>query len=325
MTAQPSATDTDELDDLLGRLGRVKEEIGHVIVGQEVAVRMMQVALLAGGHCLLEGVPGVAKTLMARSLAASLSMQFSRVQFTPDLMPSDVVGTEVLQHDEDGRRAFEFEPGPVFTNILLADEINRAPPKTQAALLEAMQEQEVTFGGETHALPSPFMVLATQNPVEQSGTYPLPEAELDRFLLMVDVPYPTEEEELEVLRRTTGTGGKAATAVLDAEEVNRIKQFVREVVCDEDVLREASALVRRTRPGAEASESINQYVRWGAGPRAGQGLILGAKALALLDGRFAVTPDDLRQVAPAVLTHRIHLNYRAEAENVSVPDLLQEI
>ena len=325
MTAPPSTTAPDELNDLLGRLAQVKQEIGNVIVGQDEAVRMMQVALLAGGHCLLEGVPGVAKTLMARTLAASLSMQFSRVQFTPDLMPSDVVGTEVLQHDEDGRRAFEFEPGPVFTNILLADEINRAPPKTQAALLEAMQEQEVTFGGETHSLPSPFMVLATQNPVEQSGTYPLPEAELDRFLLMVDVPYPTADEELEVLRRTTGTRGNPASAVLSADEVNRIKEFVRQVVCDDDMLHEASNLVRNTRPGPNAAARINQYVRWGAGPRAGQGLILGAKALALLDGRFAITPDDLRSVAPAVLTHRIHLNYRAEAEGVSVPDLLSEI
>ena len=299
-------------------------EAGKVIVGQEKVLLELFIALMAGGHVLLEGVPGTAKTLMAKTLADALALNFKRVQFTPDLMPSDVVGTEVLQQTDDGRRRFEFQPGPVFTNLLLADEINRAPPKTQASLLEAMAEREVTYGGETHMLPAPFMVLATQNPIEQAGTYPLPEAELDRFLLLVEVDYPTLNDEYEVLRRTTGAAHANVTASLTDQEIETLKIRVREVHCAEEILKMAAGVVRGTRPDSSSPEMIREYVRWGAGPRAGQGLILAAKASALLDGRYSVTPTDIRTIAPSVLRHRIHLNYRAEAEGVSVNQVIEQ-
>lgn len=323
-TSMPDGGEDQQLDDLLERLSAVTEQIGKVIVGQHEPVRMMQVALLAGGHCLLQGVPGVAKTLMAKTLADALSLSFKRVQFTPDLMPSDVIGTEVLQQTDDGRRRFEFQPGPVFANLLLADEINRAPPKTQASLLEAMAEREVTYGGETHMLPAPFMVLATQNPIEQAGTYPLPEAELDRFLLLVEVAYPSASDEIEVLRRTTGADHAEVEASLTDLEIEQLKMRVRQVHCDEEILLMTSRLVRGTRPSSESSELVREFVRWGAGPRAGQGLVLAAKASALLQGRYAVTPSDIRSIANSVLRHRIHLNYRAESEGIEINEVIDQ-
>ena len=307
-----------QLEPLFERLAAVDREVARQIVGQARAVELLKIGLLAGGHCLLEGVPGVAKTLMAHTLADALDLTFKRVQFTPDLMPSDIIGTEVLQATTDGARRFEFEPGPVFTQVLLADEINRAPPKTQAALLEAMQEKAVTYAGETRPLPQPFFVLATQNPLEQAGTYPLPEAELDRFLLMIDVHYPDADEEIEVLRRTTGIAAAPPSPALTADQVLELQRWVREVVAEDVVLRYAAALTRRSRPENDGCPSlVRDYVRWGAGPRAGQGLILAAKARALLDRRYAATREDVRAVAHPVLKHRLILNWRAESDGVT--------
>ncbi|HEV2148464.1 MAG TPA: MoxR family ATPase [Longimicrobiaceae bacterium] len=293
------------------------------IVGQEEALEEVLLCLLAGGHALLVGVPGLAKTLLVRTLAEALDLEFRRVQFTPDLMPSDITGTEVIEEDRStGRRAARFLRGPVFTQVLLADEINRTPPKTQAALLEAMQEGRVTVAGEDLLLPRPFFVLATQNPLEQEGTYPLPEAQLDRFMLDVRLDYPSEAEEVEILRATTGAGEPAVERVLDAERVLLLQRRVREVPTAANVLEYAARLVRSTRPGTPgAPDEVARWVRWGAGPRAGQALVLGARARALLAGRFHVTPDDVRRVALPVLRHRVLVNFSAEAEGVT-PDAL---
>jgi MoxR-like ATPase len=281
---------------------------------------------LAGGHCLLEGVPGLAKTLLIRTLADAVSLSFRRIQFTPDLMPSDVIGTELLEEDHGtGRRVFTFAPGPIFANIVLADEINRTPPKTQAALLEAMQEQVVTYAGTSHPLPKPFFVLATQNPIEQAGTYPLPEAQLDRFLLKLRVDYPDEAEEAAILARTTGREGQRPTPVLDAESLLKLQRLVRDVPISEPLLFWTTKLVRATRPATSTVSLVRDGVRWGAGPRAGQALILGAKARALLAGRFAVTLDDLRAVAPAVLRHRILLTFRAENDGIDTDRVTAEL
>ncbi len=279
------------------------------------------VTLLAGGHCLLVGVPGLAKTLLVRTLAEALDLQFRRVQFTPDLMPGDITGTEVIEEDRStGRRAARFLRGPVFTQVLLADEINRTPPKTQAALLEAMQEGRVTVAGEDLLLPRPFFVLATQNPIEQEGTYPLPEAQLDRFLFDVRLDYPAADEEVEILRTTTGTAAPPVEKVLDADRILALQRLVREVPVAENVLRYAASLVRATRPGdATATDEVKRWVRWGAGPRAGQALVLGAKAHALLAGRFHVAAEDVRRVAAPVLRHRVLVNFHAEAEGMG-PD-----
>ena len=284
----------------------------------------MLLCLLAGGHALLVGVPGLAKTLLVRTLAEALDLEFRRVQFTPDLMPSDITGTEVIEEDRaTGRRAARFLRGPVFTQVLLADEINRTPPKTQAALLEAMQEGRVTVAGEDLPLPRPFFVLATQNPLEQEGTYPLPEAQLDRFMLDVRLDYPSEAEEVEILRATTGTAEPPVERVLDAERVLLLQRRVREVPVAGNVLEYAARLVRATRPGTPgAPDEVGRWVRWGAGPRAGQALVLGAKARALLAGRFHVTPDDVRRVALPVLRHRVLVNFSAEAEGVTPDDLV---
>ena len=288
-------------------------------------------ALVAGGHALLVGVPGLAKTLMVRSVAEAMRLQFRRVQFTPDLVPSDITGTEILEEDSaTGARSFRFVPGPVFANVVLADEINRAPPRTQAALLEAMQEHSVTASGTTMRLPEPFFVLATQNPIEQEGTYPLPEAQLDRFLFDIRVGYPAEGEEVAMLRATTGTGAIALSAVLDAREALALQQAARAVPAAEEVLRYAASLARATRPDSPgAPEMVRRYVRWGAGPRAGQALVLGAKARALLAGRAAVSAADIRRVALPVLRHRVLANFAAEAEGVTadriVDDLLERI
>jgi MoxR-like ATPase len=310
-----------EIETLLGDVARLRAQVQRRIVGQEAVLDEVLVCLLAGGHALLVGVPGLAKTLLVRTLSEALELEFRRVQFTPDLMPGDITGTEVIEEDRTtGRRTARFIRGPVFTQVLLADEINRTPPKTQAALLEAMQEGRVTAGGEDMELPRPFFVLATQNPLEQEGTYPLPEAQLDRFMLDIRLDYPSAEEEVEILRATTGVADAAVEPVLDAERVLTLQRWTREVPVADNVFRYAAALVRATRPGdPTAADEVRRWVRWGAGPRAGQALILGAKACALLAGRFHATPDDVRRVAAPVLRHRVLVNFHAEAEGVT-PD-----
>jgi len=313
----PVSTTEQEVERLLGRLAALRGEIARVIVGQQAAVDELLTAFLAGGHALLEGVPGLAKTLMIRTLADAVHLSFRRIQFTPDLMPTDIVGTEVLEEDHaTGKRFFKFNRGPVFANIVLADEINRTPPKTQAALLEAMQETEVTYAGTTYPLDRPFFVLATQNPIEQTGTYPLPEAQLDRFLLFIRIGYPDAGDEHQILARTTGTTRTTAEPVITAEDILQAQLLAREVAINDDLLGWVTRLVRATRPDPAADPYVREWVRWGAGPRAGQALVLSAKARAILRGRFAVTPEDLRAVAPPVLRHRILVNFRAEAEGV---------
>ena len=306
---------------------RLKAEVGRRIVGQERVIEEILMTLLAGGHALLVGVPGLAKTLIIRSIADAMRLDFRRIQFTPDLVPSDITGTEIMEEEAaTGARTFRFVRGPVFANIVLADEINRTPPRTQAALLEAMQEHCVTAAGETMPLPAPFFVLATQNPIEQEGTYPLPEAQLDRFLFDIRIAYPSEAEEIEILRATTGVEDAPVTPVLDAAEVLELQHLVREVPAAEPALRYAAAIARATRPDqAEVPALVKQFVRWGAGPRASQALILGAKAHALLDGRFAVSPDDIRRVALPVLRHRVLPNFAAEAEGVSAERVIEEV
>ncbi|MBT9393048.1 MoxR family ATPase [Hymenobacter sp. NST-14] len=306
---------------LLQKLPQLKQEIGKVIVGQHEVLDEVLVALLAGGHALLEGVPGLAKTLLVRTLAQATGLPFRRIQFTPDLMPTDILGTEILEEDHGtGHRSFKFNPGPIFASLVLADEINRTPPKTQAALLEAMQEGHVTYAGQEHALPKPFFLLATQNPIEQSGTYPLPEAQLDRFLLYVRIGYPTEQEELAVLTGTTGTARPEVQPILSGDDVRQLQLLTRQVSISEELVQLVNRLVRATRPATSEVKFIQDYGRWGAGPRAGQALILCAKARALLQGRFAATPDDVRALAPAVLRHRVLLNFNAEAENLTTDD-----
>ena len=308
------------VEELLGKLGLLRAEIAKVIVGQDAAVDELLTAFLAGGHALLEGVPGLAKTLLIRTLADAVDLSFRRIQFTPDLMPTDIIGTEVLEEDHaTGRRFFKFTRGPVFANIVLADEINRTPPKTQAALLEAMQEFEVTYGGTTYPLDRPFFVLATQNPIEQTGTYPLPEAQLDRFLLYIRIGYPAEAEERNILARTTGSARATAAPVISGAEILDAQALTRQVRISDALLDYVTRLVRATRPDEAAPRFVRDMVRWGAGPRAGQALVLSAKARAVLGGRFSVTVDDVRGVAPPVLRHRILMNFKAEAEGVT-PD-----
>ena len=306
------------LADLLGRLPALKKEIQKIIVGQDEVLDQVVVALLAGGHCLLEGVPGLAKTLMVRTLSQALALSFHRIQFTPDLMPTDIIGTEILEEDHStGKRFFKFNKGPLFANIILADEINRTPPKTQSALLEAMQEFEVTYAGQTYPLDRPFFILATQNPIEQAGTYPLPEAQLDRFLLYVKIAYPTREEEVQVLSNTTGTKKPAINPVLTADEIKDLQQLVREVTINHDLVQYVSDIVRATRPDSSTVDFVKEWVRWGAGPRAGQSLILTAKARALCKGRYAVLMEDIAAMAYPVLRHRVLMNFKADAENVN--------
>jgi MoxR-like ATPase len=321
---------SDDEARLVASLGELRAQVAARIVGQRDAIEEILMALLAGGHALLVGVPGLAKTLMVRSVADAMHLDFRRVQFTPDLVPSDITGTEILDEDKAGHRSFRFVQGPVFTNIVLADEINRAPPRTQAALLEAMQEHSVTASGETMKLPTPFFVLATQNPIEQEGTYPLPEAQLDRFLFDIRVGYPSESDEVSILRATTGSTDVAISRVIDANGVVRLQKLTRDLVATEPVLKYAASLVRGTRPDqGSVSQIVRKFVRWGAGPRAGQALILGAKAAALLDGRFAVSPEDVKRVAYPVLRHRVLTNFAAQAEGVSaervIGDLLESV
>ena len=320
-----------EIQEKLAKLPLVANEIGKVIVGQTQIVDELLISVLAGGHCLLEGVPGLAKTLMVSTLAQSLDLDFRRVQFTPDLMPSDIIGTEILEEDHvSGKRFFKFQQGPVFTNILLADEINRTPPKTQAALLEAMQERRISYAGEVYDLPRPFFVLATQNPVEQAGTYPLPEAQLDRFLMFIRVNYPTELEEVEILARTTGNQEVELETILNADDMIALQKLVREVDISEGLLAYIARIVRASRPAKgnntdNTNEMVTEYVRWGSGPRAGQSLVMCAKAHALIRGHFAVTMDDIRFVAHAVLRHRILLNFQAEASGITTEDIIDSL
>ena len=312
-----------EIDARLAQLGKLKAAIGQAIVGQNEVVEQLLIGLLAGGHCLIEGVPGLGKTLLVRTLGQALHLEFRRVQFTPDLMPSDILGTEVLEEDHGtGHRSFRFQPGPVFTNLFLADELNRTPPKTQAALLEAMQEHTVSYAGVTHKLNEPFFVLATQNPLEQAGTYPLPEAQLDRFLLNIRVGYPTAEEERAILVATTGSGIGAVPQVMVGEDIVALQRWVRDVHVGDAILTWITALVRATRPSAEAPKAVQDYVRWGAGPRAGQALVLAAKARALLHGRLAATREDVIALAAPVLRHRILLSFAAEAERKTADDVV---
>jgi MoxR-like ATPase len=309
--------ETQRLSQLQAKLGHVQQEIAKVIVGQEEVIEQLIMSMLAGGHCLLEGVPGLAKTLMVSSLAESLAMNFKRVQFTPDLMPSDIIGTEILETDHaSGERFFKFQQGPVFTHILLADEINRTSPKTQAALLEAMQEKKVSYGGQSYALPRPFFVVATQNPVEQAGTYALPEAQLDRFLMFVRVAYPTASDEVAILKRTTSNIAATIQALLHAKDILQLQHWVRDVVVADPIFAYVANLTRSTRPTHSDCAAVRDFVRWGAGPRAGQALILCAKARAFMQGRFAVEYPDIHAVAHSVLRHRILLNFQAEAANM---------
>ena len=331
MSTPPPPSSLSESDVALLRevrdvYGVVSRELGKRIVGQQELIRDLFVGLLAQGHCLMIGAPGLAKTLMIRTLAECLALDFRRIQFTPDLMPGDILGSEILEETDTGKRAFRFVPGPLFGQLILADEINRTPPKTQAALLEAMQERRVTVAGATHALKAPFFVLATQNPIEQEGTYPLPEAQLDRFMFCLHVGYPSRDEEVQILLRTTGAAEAPASVVLDGEKILAIQQAVRAIVVPQSVAEYAVDLVRRTRPAsADAPESVKRYVRWGAGPRASQYLALAGKVHAALDGRFNVAREDIAAAAPLVLRHRLILNYRAEADAVTADKLVAEI
>jgi MoxR-like ATPase len=324
---QTSESDLAAVEKLAESYRRVTSELGKAIVGQQSVIDEMLIAMLAGGHCLLIGVPGLAKTLMVRTLADTLSLSFNRIQFTPDLMPADITGTEVIQEDKrTGTRELRFLPGPVFANVLLADEINRTPPKTQAALLEAMQERQVTVGGQRHPLPAPFFVLATQNPIEQEGTYPLPEAQLDRFMLQINVEYPTEEEEFQIVRSTTAGTRVAVDKVLGQAELTRLQAIVSRVPVADHVIRYALQLTRLTRPvAADVPDFVRDFVTWGAGPRASQCLILGAKARAVLHGQTHATMEDVRAIAPPVLRHRLVLNFHAEAEGLTADTLVRRL
>jgi len=306
----------------------VQRELRKVIVGQDAVVAEILVAFLAGGHCLLRGVPGLAKTLLIKTIADAVHLKFSRIQFTPDLMPSDILGTEVIEEDRaTGTRTIRFIPGPIFANIILADEINRTPPKTQSALLEAMQEYQVTIGGKRYPLERPLFVLATQNPIEQEGTYPLPEAQLDRFMLNVVIGYPTAEDERAILALTTAGEEPFASPVATGEDIERARLLVRDVAAAENVIDYAARLVRATRPVSEgeAPDFVRQWVRWGAGPRAGQALLLGAKARAVLHGRPAVSLEDIRAVAPPVLRHRVLVNFQAEADGIDAEAIVSRL
>ena len=314
--------------------GRLERELAKVIVGQQRVIREILIAFLAGGHCLLRGVPGLAKTLLIKKLSEAVDLRFNRIQFTPDLMPSDILGAEVIEEDRaTGKRVIRFIRGPIFANILLADEINRTPPKTQAALLEAMQEHQVTVNGVRFALDRPFFVLATQNPIEQEGTYPLPEAQLDRFMFNVVIEYPSADEERRILSQTTGTADPAIVVVASGDEIERLHAVVREVPAASNVVHYAARLVRATRPssGPEGAadeappDFVRQWVRWGAGPRAGQALLLGAKARALLEGRNAVAIEDVRAVALPVLRHRVLLNFQAEADGIDADQVVRRL
>ncbi len=315
-----------ELDQFMMSIARLKGELGKVIVGQDIVIEHLLATIFARGHCLMVGVPGLAKTLLVSTVAQLLDLSFKRVQFTPDLMPSDITGTQVLDQDESGRRDFRFQPGPIFANIVLADEINRTPPKTQAALLESMQERQVTVGKESYHLPRPFFVIATQNPIEQEGTYPLPEAQLDRFMFMLEVGYPSEAEEEKILTRTASGAPVALSMVLTADDIIRYQRLVDEIAVTESVVKYVTRIVRATRPVLRESPAfIKEYIEWGAGPRAGQFILLGAKAMAAMEGRIALNSSDVRRMTTPVLRHRLGLNFQASAEGIKPDDLVRKL
>ena len=314
------------VQELLNKLARLQQEIKKIIIGQQQTIDELLIAFVAGGHCLLEGVPGLAKTLMIRTLADAVHLNFRRIQFTPDLMPTDIIGTGILEEEHaTGKRFFKFNRGPIFANIVLADEINRTPPKTQSALLEAMQEYAVTHGGTTYKLERPFFVLATQNPIEQAGTYPLPEAQLDRFLLYITIGYPAEHDEYEILATTTTNQAAHVQPMVSAQDILGAQKLVREVGINADLLSYVNRLVRATRPAESPVDYVKQWVRWGAGPRAGQAIILTAKARALLNSRFSVTLADLKAMAAPALRHRILINFKGEAERITSDDVTREL
>jgi MoxR-like ATPase len=328
-TAQSRLIEDDlrAVEDVARAREEVLEQLGRRVVGQREVIELLLIALFSRGHCLFVGVPGLAKTLLISSLAELLNLEFSRIQFTPDLMPSDITGTEVLQEDRaSGVRSFRFLRGPIFANLVLADEINRTPPKTQAALLQAMQEYRVTAGGETHELSLPFLVFATQNPIEQEGTYPLPEAQLDRFMFQVDVTYPSEDEEVLIVQQSTGDEELSLHKVLSPERIQHLQDLVRRVPVAEHVVRYAVRLARTSRPEDPAAPvAIRDYVSWGAGPRASQYLVAAGKAKALLEGRYAVRIDDIAALAKATLQHRLVRNFRAEADGITTASLVDEL
>lgn len=316
----------DVLREFAGHQQTMRDELGKVIVGQTDTIEQLLAAIFTRGHCLLEGVPGLAKTLMVSTLSEILDVSFKRIQFTPDLMPSDITGTQVLEEDESGKRTFRFVEGPIFTNILLADEINRTPPKTQAALLEAMQERQVTIGRETYNLPAPFFTIATQNPIEQEGTYPLPEAQLDRFMFNIKIDYPTADEEEQILTATTRGELAKVSKVLSARAILNVQKLVSSIAVNPYVIRYATRLVRATRPSDDtAPEYVRNLVDCGAGPRAGQNLIAGAKAIAAMDGRFSIDPQDIRRIATPVLRHRISTNFQAQAEGMDSDSIIKQL
>jgi len=327
VAGRASADPRPSVDNVVEVAGRLERELAKAIVGQTRVVREILIAFLAGGHCLLRGVPGLAKTLLIKKLAEAVHLKFNRIQFTPDLMPSDILGAEVIEEDRaTGKRVIRFIQGPIFANILLADEINRTPPKTQAALLEAMQEYQVTVGGVRYPLDRPLFVLATQNPIEQEGTYPLPEAQLDRFMFNVVIEYPSADEERRILSMTTGTEEARIEAVASGDEIEQLHGVVRDVPAADNVVDYAARLVRATRPaGEEAPEFVRRWVRWGAGPRAGQSLLLGAKARALLEGRTVVDFEDIEAVAFPVLRHRILVNFQAEADGIDSDEIVRRL
>jgi MoxR-like ATPase len=327
----PNPAAAEQAAQFLQKFGVVKttllKELHKVIIGQDQVIELLLGALFARGHCLIVGVPGLAKTLMISTLAKVLKLDFNRIQFTPDLMPADITGTDILEEDQaTGKRAFRFVKGPVFANIVLADEINRTPPKTQAALLQAMQEYQVTAGGRTYPLDPPFFVLATQNPVEQEGTYPLPEAQLDRFMFMVNIGYPSKKEERQIVRATTMELEATPEAILSASDILHVQKVLRKLPVSDHVVDYAVSLARATRPKEEGTPAfINEWLTWGAGPRAAQYLVLGAKAMALLDGRLNVSCDDVRRIAKPVLRHRLFTNFNADAEGVGPDQVIDKL
>ncbi len=322
--------DKRDFDEFLGKFEKHRElmvgELHKVIIGQDDVIEQILAAIFTGGHCLLMGVPGLAKTLIVSTIAKILDVDFKRIQFTPDLMPSDITGTNVLEESDTGRREFRFVQGPVFTNILLADEINRTPPKTQAALLQSMQEHEVTIGQETYDLPDPFFVIATQNPIEQEGTYPLPEAQLDRFMFNIKVDYPSIEEEEQILEATTSGKTAEVRKILSAKSILYLQKQINTIEASPLMISYVTRIVRATRPGdGSAPQFVQDLIDWGAGPRAGQYLITGAKAMAAMDGRPAISPADIRKISVPVLRHRISANFQAQAEGYSTDDLVRRL
>jgi MoxR-like ATPase len=319
-------SDVEGIEKLSIKYKELNDEIGKIIVGQKKVLRDIIITILSRGHCLLIGVPGLAKTLIVKTFSEALDLKFNRIQFTPDLMPSDIVGTEILDNENSGGKKFKFIKGPVFANMILADEINRTPPKTQSALLEAMQEHRVTAAGNTYVLEEPFFVLATQNPIEQEGTYPLPEAQLDRFMFNIILGYPSGEEEMEIVKRTTGIAQDTVKPVFSQKEIIEFQGLIRKVPVSDEVLSYSVGIVKKTRPeSTDSPKFIKDYMRWGAGPRASQYLILSAKALAAIEGRYTPSREDIKNVADAVLRHRLLLNFNAEADGVKIDEIIDRI